>query len=201
MAQQVRGDDTRSRLLAAAAEQFTQTGYHATSVKDICTVAGVSKGAFYHHFPSKQAAFLALFDEWMEELQASLATMNVPGETVAQRLEGYGSVMRRVYEVAEGQLPMFLEFWHQATKDPEVWRATIEPYRRFRELFTEVVGEGIAEGSIRPVDPHLAAHVLVSLAVGWVLQGVLEPEAPVWHDNAEDAVRLLLDGLAVEGSS
>ncbi|MFO8240687.1 MAG: lyase family protein [Dissulfuribacterales bacterium] len=34
-----------------------------------------------------------------------------------------------------------VEFWYQATRDPEVWRATIEPYRRFRELFTEVVGE------------------------------------------------------------
>lgn len=201
MAEQNRGDDTRSRLLAAAAEQFTQTGYHATSVREICAAAGVSKGAFYHHFRSKEAAFLALFDEWVEDLQTSLEAMNVPGETVAQRLEGYGSVMRRVFEVAEGRLPMFLEFWYQATRDPEVWRATIEPYRRFRELFAEVVSDGIAEGSIRPVDPHLAAHVLVSLAVGWVLQGVLEPEAAAWRDEAEDAVRLLLDGLAVEGSS
>ncbi|MEA3377002.1 MAG: TetR/AcrR family transcriptional regulator [Chloroflexota bacterium] len=201
MAQQIRGDDTRSRLLAAAAEQFTQAGYHATSVREICVAAGVSKGAFYHHFRSKEAAFLALFDEWVEDLQTSLEAMDVPGETVAQRLEGYGSVMRRVFEVAKGRLPMFLEFWYQATRDPEVWRATIEPYRRFRELFAAVVSDGIAEGSIRPVDPHLAAHVLVSLAVGWVLQGVLEPEAAAWRDEAEDAVRLLLDGLAVEGSS
>ncbi len=201
MADHNRGDDTRARLLDAAAEQFTQTGYHATSVNEICAAAGVSKGAFYHHFASKQAAFLALFDQWLQELQASLQAMEVPGETVVQRLEGYGSVMRHVFEVAEGRLPMFLEFWHQATKDPEVWRATIEPYRRFRELFALVVREGIAEGSIRPVDPQLAAHVLVSWAVGWVLQGVLEPEAVAWRDEAEDAVRLLLDGLSVEGSS
>lgn len=200
MAHQNRGDDTRASLLVAAAEQFTETGYHATSVSEICTAAGVSKGAFYHHFPSKQAAFLALFDQWLEELQASLEPIDVPGETVAERLEGYGGVMRRVFEVAEGRLPMFLEFWHQATKDPEVWRATIEPYHRFRELFAGVISEGIAEGSIRPVDPHLAAHVLVSLAVGWVLQGVLEPQASVWRDEAEEAVGVLLDGLAQERS-
>ncbi len=200
MAEHNRGDDTRARILDAAAEEFTQTGYQATSVNHICAAADVSKGAFYYHFPSKQAAFLALFDQWLEELQASLEPMEVAGETVAERLKGYGSVMRHVFEAAEGRLPIFLEFWHQATKDPEVWRATIAPYRRFRELFAELIDEGIAEGSIRPVDPHLAAHVLVSWAVGWVLQGVLEPETSVWRDEAEKAVGLLLEGLAKERS-
>ena len=65
MAHQRRGEDTRAHILAAAADCFTRAGYDATGVAEICARAGVSKGAFYHHFPGKQAAFMALFEQWL----------------------------------------------------------------------------------------------------------------------------------------
>ena len=55
---QQRSEETRARILAAALDRFARYGYDATGVAEICRAAGVSKGAFYHHFPSKQAAFL-----------------------------------------------------------------------------------------------------------------------------------------------
>ncbi len=161
MSHQARGDETRARILAAAAECFTRGGYDATGVAEICARAGVSKGAFYHHFPTKQALFLALLDQWLAGLDSSLAATQRAGMTMAQRLEGLAVTVEQVLEAARGQVPMFLEFWRQAAKDPEVWQATIEPYRRFRATFVAMVKEGIAEGSLRAVDAELAALVLV----------------------------------------
>ncbi len=63
---QQRGEATRARILEAALDQFAAHGYEAASVDEICARAGVSKGAFYHHFESKQALFLALLNDWLK---------------------------------------------------------------------------------------------------------------------------------------
>ena len=68
---QQRSMETRKRILDAAQSLFSQSGYDATGVAEICRAAGVSKGAFYHHFPSKQAIFLELLDGWLSRLDES----------------------------------------------------------------------------------------------------------------------------------
>ncbi len=163
---------------------------------EICARAGVSKGAFYHHFPSKQAVFLALVEEWLQEVDVPLRATRSAHETVRQQLIGLAQVVEPVFTLAGGQVPMFLEFWRQAAKDPQVWQATIEPYRRFRAAFAALVREGVADGSLRPVDPDVAALAIVSLGVGLVVQAALDPSGADWSQAAEQSMRLLLEGLA-----
>lgn len=196
MAHQPRSDETRARILVAAVECFTRGGYDATSVAEICERAGVSKGAFYHHFPSKQAAFLALIEHWLQGVDVPVRATRATGATVQQQLADLAHIVAPVFTLARGQIPMFLEFWRQAAKDPEVWQATIEPYHHFRRTFAALVAEGIADGSLRPVDPDLAALVIVSLGVGLVVQGALDPTGENWGQAAEQSMRLLLEGLA-----
>ena len=57
---QQRSEETRNAIIEAAETLFTQQGYTAAGVAEICEAAGVSKGAFYHHFETKQAVFLAV---------------------------------------------------------------------------------------------------------------------------------------------
>ncbi|MEZ6141011.1 MAG: TetR/AcrR family transcriptional regulator [Zavarzinella sp.] len=59
-----RGDDTRVRILNAALGVFRQQGYSATTVDDLCRASGVTKGAFFHHFESKEAVALAAIEYW-----------------------------------------------------------------------------------------------------------------------------------------
>ena len=54
----------RQRLLDAALGEFRTRGYAATTVDDLCRAAGVSKGAFFHHFASKEALALAAVEYW-----------------------------------------------------------------------------------------------------------------------------------------
>lgn len=198
MCPQPRSEETHARILEAAQRCFARSGFDATGVAEICEQAGVSKGAFYHHFESKQAVFLALLERWLSGLDETLQSADAQSASAPERLEGLAGMVGQVLEVASGQIPMFLEFWRQAAREPHIWQATIQPYQRFRAAFADLVRQGIQEGTLRRVDPDLAAHVLVSLGVGLVLQGVLESEAGARRGGADQAVRLLLDGLAQE---
>lgn len=65
--------EARARLLEAARGLVRHRGFAATSVDDLCAAAGVTKGAFFHHFPSKEALGVALVDDWTETTGAMFA--------------------------------------------------------------------------------------------------------------------------------
>jgi len=191
---QQRSEETQARILEAALKNFSESGYDAASVDDICAEAGVSKGAFYHHFPSKQAVFLTLLNEWLKTVDASLEAARKP--TVPETLTNMARMLPTIFSQADGRLPMFLEFWLQASRDETVWKATIAPYQRYLDYFAELVKQGIEEGSFRPVDPRSAAQVIVSFAVGLLLQGLLAPENIDWQQTSEQSIKILMKGLA-----
>lgn len=201
MPSQQRGEQTRGRILEAAQWCFARYGYDAAGVAEICRRAQVTKGAFYHHFASKQDLFLELLSRWLAGLDAQFAAARAQATSVPQALLRMAGMVRPVFEAASGQLPIFLEFLSKAVRDPAIWRTTIAPYREYRAFFANLIRAGIAEGSLRPIDPERAAQVLVSLAVGLVLQGVLDPQGADWGQVAEAGIRMLLEGIAKEPMS
>lgn len=62
--------NARTRLLKAAVDVIRQQGYAATTVDDLCDAAGVTKGAFFHHFKTKEALGVAAAEYWAETTEA-----------------------------------------------------------------------------------------------------------------------------------
>ena len=193
---QTRSEETRSHIMDAAIGELCRSGYDATSVSDICREAGVSKGAFYHHFPSKQALFLAIMRDWLRGIDTQLFAKRTQGKNVPQSIQDMGSTLGVIFQAASGRLPMFMEFMVQASRDKEVWNAVIAPYRQYQQGFSNLISEGKKEGSFRAdVEAGEAAWVLISLAVGILLQGVVDPGAADWESVTNKGVQMILDGL------
>jgi len=193
---QTRGEETQTMIKKAAIQAFCLSGYDATSVAEICSQAGVSKGAFYHHFHSKQALFLAIMDDWLADIETMLFKGLDDGNTVPEQIRNMGNTIGVVFLAAKGQLPMYLEFLVQASREESVWRAVIAPYRTFQHRFSEMIEKGKNEGTIAShADAEAVAQALTSLAVGIMLQGVVDPKAADWKKVTNTGVAMILDGI------
>ncbi len=73
MSNQAAKPDARSKLLDAALSVIRTKGYSATTVDELCAAAGVTKGAFFHHFKSKDELGVAAADHWSETTSALFA--------------------------------------------------------------------------------------------------------------------------------
>jgi AcrR family transcriptional regulator len=193
---QHRSEETRIHIMQAAQRLFAQNGYDATGVAEICTAAGVSKGAFYHHFPTKQVLFLELLKNWLSSLDSLMEAVIESSQKVPQALVDMAGMLQGVFQAANEQLPMFLEFWTQSSRDPAVWQTTIAPYRRYQTFFTALVQNGIDEGSLKTVDPEAAARLILATAVGLLFQSLLDPMGANWGQMTKQSMQLLMKGLA-----
>ncbi len=68
---QIQGQNSRDKLLDAATRLFHENGYQAVTVNDICEAAQLTKGAFYHHFDSKEALYQHLYTPQLDTYLAS----------------------------------------------------------------------------------------------------------------------------------
>ena len=192
---QDRSKETRNHILEAATHLFSKTGYDATGVAEICQAAGVSKGAFYHHFPSKQAVFMELLNSYLSGIDTGFNLMRQEKQDVPQVIIQMAALAGSLFQSADLHLPIFLEFWTQANHDPHIWEAAIAPYRRYQSYFAEMIQEGIDQGSLLPVDAKLAGRVLVSLAMGMLMQSLFDPQVTDWQNEATQSMELLMKGI------
>ena len=194
MSLQQRAIETRSRILEAAEERFALEGYDATGVAEICKEAGVSKGAFYHHFNSKQEVFLELLTNWLGEMSKQLTLLGKAKGEVPERILSMTRVGRVVLQAAQKGLPIYLEFWSRALRDPEVMEAMIEPFREYRDFFAGMLKEGVEEGTLDLNDADIAAQVILSFALGLLVQGIFDPEGADWEQVSTEGISVLLRG-------
>jgi AcrR family transcriptional regulator len=213
--------ETRSRLLEVSRDLFAEQGYEGTGVAEICEAAGVSKGAFYHHFQSKGTVLETIFQDWLASLEPALEQWRDEDRPVPDVLLS-AAAARPVFAGSDRARRLLLELWSQTARDADLASVAREPYLRYQDELKTLLDRGVREGSLRRHDTGNAARILVSLAVGALLQSLLDrassrlriassrpagtPEGHPEEDSAEtdwgrvvtDGVSMLLRGLAKE---
>lgn len=81
-------DDTRARILRAALEEFSERGFHATSVRELAERVGVTKTAVLYHFPGKADIVTALAEPLLDDLEAAMAKAADAPDPRAAAIEG-----------------------------------------------------------------------------------------------------------------
>lgn len=192
MNQEKRISQTKNNILKAAAECFAECGFEVTDVNKICKKVGLTKGAFYHHFSSKQDLFLELLDGWINKAANQLKSARLDSEDTLKILINITEKIQPVFEEVGSQLPLFLGLYIKAMQEPELKKVVMKLYQKFLSFFTDIIEKGIKGGSIKQVCAEDAAKILFSIAIGLLMQGLLNPLDTDWCDLAKKSFALLL---------
>jgi AcrR family transcriptional regulator len=192
---QERARRTRERILDVAAAAFAHDGYEGTSLNELVRQSGLTKGAFYFHFGSKEELALATFRYKQEQFVARvLAEAEHEADAVAE-LEALIRIRARLYAEdpsARCILRLGAELGAKAGPDSE--------FARYQELtietFAGVVRRGQAEGSMRlDVDPRRAGEAIFAAMIGADRVSRMLAGGADLEQRGQELVDLLLHGL------
>jgi AcrR family transcriptional regulator len=191
-----RAEATRAQLLAAATELFAERGYAAVGTEDVVRLAGLTRGALYHHFQDKRELFAAVH----ERLEQDLVT------AIGERMSG--AALAGVTDPME-QLLIGMRSFLDACTEPSVLRIalldapTVLGWARWREmderyglgLVIAALDAAMTAGALRRQDVRPLAHLLLA-ALGEAAQLIAHAEDPHrTRAELEPALRALLNGL------
>lgn len=159
--------EARERLLNAALELFTQRGYAATSVREICLAAGVTKPVLYYYFKSKEGLYLQLMEDSHSRFDTMLADPDGFGVNARQRVVHF---CENVFDTTVQQLPLvkLLYSIYYGTPQGAPPFDLEQYYDRMLLVISTLIQEGIAAGEIRPGnvnDMVWAALACMSIAI------------------------------------
>ena len=170
-------EQTRQRLLAAAARLFARNGFDATSVEDVAEAAGYSKGAVYYNFASKDELFEALVEESISQMIAGLESALAGAHTIDEKLAAMQRVLTEEERHSGGQ-QLELEVITQALRDRKLRRTVGKAYTQMRDAIATLIAQQYAEAGVKPpLSPEHLAIAIVAGSLGHGLMQALDPDA------------------------
>lgn len=160
-------EETRRLIIETAGRLFIEKGYDNTSIQDIINnLGGLSKGAIYYHFKSKEEIMMAVGDELYatssKDMYAVCRRTDLSGREKLKelfRLSAADSSQNKMFEAAPNMLmnPQLLALYLRDSVQKEA-----------TELTCKVIEEGIADGSIQTQYPRELSEVLMLLGNIWL---------------------------------
>jgi TetR/AcrR family transcriptional regulator, transcriptional repressor of aconitase len=172
-------DARREQILSAAKRCFVRNGFHETSMQDLFAEAGLSAGAVYSYFASKDEVILAIAEENLRDVLALIHTLATDPDR-----KGIGSTLASVLEMirrkdAEDDLgPVAVLVWAEALRNPALHQRFQKSLTQLRRDLAKVVKEQQRAGTLPSgVGADGIASLLLAVVPGFILQLTLLGDA------------------------
>jgi len=192
----------RTQILNAAMACFARQGYHATSMDDVVRESGLSVGAIYSYFPSKEDLFLALSDDRANQ---ALAYMNDlfrrPGPMAEKTSEAVDYFFDLLSDELLSLARMNVEFMNVAAKSERIKERQERRCESVRQFLRWMLTEAQRQGEIRDdVDIESAAELMMSLNEGLLVMSAAGLRAVSLERLKPAYLALLNAGLSTPSS-
>jgi TetR/AcrR family transcriptional regulator, transcriptional repressor of aconitase len=170
-------DARRQQILVAAIACFSRDGLHPTSMQDIVRQSGLSAGALYTYFKSKDEMIEAIAagrHERERDLIASAGREGNGADAVKVLVRSFSRILLDPDERQGRRLS--IQLWAEALRNPRIMRTVRKGVDVPREMLTTMVRAAIAHGTLpKDIDPDAMARVMIALYQGFALQLALAP--------------------------
>jgi TetR/AcrR family transcriptional regulator, transcriptional repressor for nem operon len=166
-----KGEATRKRIVARAANLLNMQGYLGTPVSEIMRVTGLQKGGIYRHFESRAALTLEAFEYAVDRMRDRLLDALKGKNTAKEKLFALFEVIRNAAqeEAFRGGCPIMNLAVESDDADPELRNAARKAMSQLIGLFERIIAEGIKAGEFRAGDARARATSIVASVEGAML--------------------------------
>jgi AcrR family transcriptional regulator len=165
--------ETRERLIRAAVAVVAKHGFAGATVDQIADSAGMSIGALYSNFASKDDLFLAVFDvhiDWFRDRMDEAKQAKDPAKAIADWFDALPSNRQ--------QFMVFIEFWAHAVRNPKLRRQFATRMAQMREAVAETIeSRAAAAGTALPLPPDQLAVMVLAAWRGLSLEKLADTKA------------------------
>jgi AcrR family transcriptional regulator len=181
---------TRERILAAAEKLFAEEGFDRVSMPEIAKASGITAGAIYKHFESKEELFFAVVRSAVETTTVRERPSFDAAQDIPKLVAEYSTApLKRIRQIA-------VEIHYASGKNPKVRRMLKRGLEANIAELEQAVAEAQQNGRLDPTnDPHLLTLSLFVFILGMVQIDSLAPEKigdPVWQTFIEGRVAAML---------
>ncbi|CAL9620567.1 A-factor receptor protein [Streptomyces sp. enrichment culture] len=190
MALQERGIKSRNLILRAAAEVFDERGYDSASTTEILERSGLTRGALYHHFPSKEAIAVALLTLHGEALTVSAQPVKVQ------------AVIDHTFDFAFGlqRDPVLRACVRLAVEQTTFRSHAFTPYQQSRAAVLALLGQAQQQGELLPgLDLPEAADMIIGTFTGIQVMSQVQTGREDLPERVGMMWRFLLPGFVNPG--
>jgi AcrR family transcriptional regulator len=150
----------RAAFLLAATRLINELGYRGASVQRIASQLNVTKGSFYHHLDAKDELVMACYARSFDTIAAAQRLADEAGGTHWQRLS---SALATLLGIQFAERAPLLRTTALSGLPVQVRTAMVDRSNTVARRYAGTIMDGVAEGSIRPVDALIAAQTLMAL--------------------------------------
>ena len=153
-------EDSAELFLRAATQLINEEGYLGASVEKISARLNVTKGAFYHHNASKDELVVACFERTFHVMRQAIRQAEAVSST------GYQTLITAATALVEHQIlgdAPLLRNSALSSAPESIQPRLLSEYDRLSDRFASLISDGIADGSIRPVDATIGAQLITAM--------------------------------------
>ncbi len=181
---------TRERLLQAAFEEVHRSGFQSAGLDAILAASGVTKGALYHHFESKEALGYAIVDEIIAGFTRDrwLRPMLRDGDPIDVLIGVVRRIPHRPEDIREG-CPLLNLAQEMSPLDEQFRRRLERIFLGWQEGIANVLRKGQSQGTVRrDLNPGEAASFLVAMVEGYATLAKNAQDTKVWKVGIKNIV-------------
>lgn len=169
-------EERKTQILTAATKVFTKQGFADARMDDIVAESGLSKGALYWYFDSKDAIIISILDQVFDWETSHIRNLLEREDTAQGKLKLFVETSIEDLERMKPLMPIFFDFWSLSVRRRNINQAIKRYYQQFLDLIEPIIQEGIDAGEFRPVDANKVAVSLGAMFEGTILFLIYFPE-------------------------